>query len=249
MEYRIVTGLDVDNIRDLQMDVIFKGWPEFMFHDPYVAKYWDEILHRFPAFQFVMLEKDTDKIIAIANSMPLIWTDNLQNLPEAGLDWALEHCHTRIDAASQHNTQCAFQIVIAKEFLGSGVSYKMVEHMIQIGKANGMKRLIAPVRPNLKHHYPLIPIDNYIHWKNDNGLPFDNWLRVHARLGGEIVKVCHQSMIIEDTVDKWEKWTGLKFPESGEYVIPGALVPIKIDRDKNTGTYLEPNVWTVHEIE
>jgi hypothetical protein len=248
MEYHIVTGLDVDNIRDIQRDIILNGWPEFMFHDPYVDKYWDEIMNRFQAFQFVMLEKDSDRVMAIGNSMPLIWDDYIGRLPEGGLDWALEHCHTHIDSAKQHITQCAFQIVIAKEFLGAGVSYIMVEQMIRIGKKNGMKRLIAPVRPNLKNLYPLIPIDNYINWKNDNGYPFDNWLRVHTKLGGEIVKVCHQSMIIEDTVDKWEKWTGLKFPESGQYVIPGALVPMEIDRKKNKGTYLEPNVWTVHDI-
>ena len=29
------------------------------------------------------------------------------------------------------------------------------------------------------------------------------------------------------------------------YVVRGALAPIKIDRERNEGTYVEPNVWMV----
>ena len=43
-------------------------------------------------------------------------------------------------------------------------------------------------------------------------------------------------------------WTGLKFPESGDYVVPEALVPIQIDRAMNVGRYIEPNVWVHHPI-
>jgi hypothetical protein len=35
-------------------------------------------------------------------------------------------------------------------------------------------------------------------------------------------------------------------PESGTYVVPGALVPIEIDRERDEGVYVEPNVWMVH---
>jgi hypothetical protein len=38
----------------------------------------------------------------------------------------------------------------------------------------------------------------------------------------------------------------MAFPESGAYVVPGALVPIEIDRECDEGLYLEPNVWMVH---
>ena len=44
----------------------------------------------------------------------------------------------------------------------------------------------------------------------------------------------------------WEQWTEMAFPESGTYVVPGALVPVEIDRDRDAGLYVEPNVWMVH---
>lgn len=38
----------------------------------------------------------------------------------------------------------------------------------------------------------------------------------------------------------------MRFPESGDYVVEGALVPVEIDRERSLGTYVEPNVWMVH---
>ena len=36
------------------------------------------------------------------------------------------------------------------------------------------------------------------------------------------------------------------FPETGTYVVPGALVPVEIDRERDEGVYVEPNVWMHH---
>ena len=55
-------------------------------------------------------------------------------------------------------------------------------------------------------------------------------------------------MVITGTVDEWESWTGLRLPDSGEYVIPGALQPVRIDRDRNEGRYEDPNVWMEHGV-
>jgi hypothetical protein len=40
----------------------------------------------------------------------------------------------------------------------------------------------------------------------------------------------------------------MRFPESGDYVVPGALAPVHIDRDRDEGVYVEANVWMRHEI-
>ena len=120
--------------------------------------------------------------------------------------------------------------------------------MAGIGKAKGFKSLIAPVRPNQKSSYPLIKIDDYITWKTEDGLPFDAWLRVHARIGGRIIKACHEAMIIRGSRADWESWTRMKFPQSGEYFIPGALNPIEMNVEKDEGIYVEPNVWVVHTL-
>ena len=120
--------------------------------------------------------------------------------------------------------------------------------MRTIGESNGFKYLVAPVRPNEKSKYPLISIDDYITWKTNDGLPFDAWLRVHARMGAKLIRPCHKAMTIRGTHAEWEACIGMKFPQSGKYVIPGALNPIEMDVEKDQGIYIEPNVWMVHEI-
>ena len=85
-------------------------------------------------------------------------------------------------------------------------------------------------------------------WQQDDGAPFDPWLRAHWRSGGEILKVAYPSMQVEGSVDQWEEWTGMKFPESGDYIVQGALVPVQIDRERSIGRYIEPNIWVHHPL-
>jgi hypothetical protein len=120
--------------------------------------------------------------------------------------------------------------------------------MRAVTKAKGLQALIIPVRASDKNKYPLISLDDYITWTNEQGLPFDGWLRVHARVGGKVIKVCHESKIIRGSRAEWERWTQMKFPQSGRYIIPGALVPVVMNVEKDEGLYIEPNVWILHEV-
>jgi hypothetical protein len=67
-------------------------------------------------------------------------------------------------------------------------------------------------------------------------------------MGAEILRVAPRAMVVTDTVARWEEWTGLRFLETGTYVVPGAFQPIKIDVRRNTGRYEEANVWMRHPV-
>jgi hypothetical protein len=121
--------------------------------------------------------------------------------------------------------------------------------MRQLARDHGLTRFVAPVRPTMKTRYPLTPMERYVRWRRPDGLPFDPWIRVHTRLGAELIEVCERSMVIRSTVDAWESWTTMEFPDSGSYVVDGALVPIAIDREADRGEYVEPNVWMRHRVE
>ena len=69
---------------------------------------------------------------------------------------------------------------------------------------------------------------------------------VNERLGAVILKVEPRTMVNVGTIAQWEAWTGLAFPDSGPYIVPGALQPVRIDRDKDEGRYEDPNVWMRH---
>jgi hypothetical protein len=40
----------------------------------------------------------------------------------------------------------------------------------------------------------------------------------------------------------------MKLPESGEYVVEGALCPVVIDRENDLGIYTEPNLWISYKL-
>ena len=55
-------------------------------------------------------------------------------------------------------------------------------------------------------------------------------------------------MTIRGIVANWESWTGLVFPETGRYVVDGALELVSIDREADAGIYIEPSVWMLHRL-
>jgi len=223
------------------------AWPEFMLHDPIASKYFWRLYDTFPAYQTVLLD-ERGELVAMGNSIPVTWDGTLEGLPDEGWDAILERGVTNFRNGVAPNCVSAIQAVVAPEHMGQGISKQIIRAMRSLVRQQGFKSLIAPVRPNLKHAYPLTPMERYIQWKRTDGSAFDPWLRTHIRLGGRILKVCPRSMTLTAPVAAWEGWTDMRFPDSGTYFVPGALSPMTIDREADKGTYVEPNVWVLHEI-
>lgn len=246
--FEIISPNDLEDYRVRAGDIADVSWPEFMLQDPVANENWHELFDHFNDYQFALLDTESNRMAAMANSLPFYWDQRLDDLPEAGWDWVFLKAVEDHRNAVAPNIQSAIQINIHPDYQNQGLSARMVQAMVHIGRSKGFKHLVAPVRPNQKSTYPLTSIDDYITWNTDEGLPFDAWLRVHVRLGGRIIKPCHEAMTIPGTRAEWESWTGLKFPQSGEYVVPGALNPIEISVEKDKGIYVEPNVWMVHDL-
>jgi hypothetical protein len=120
--------------------------------------------------------------------------------------------------------------------------------MRSLAQRHGLAALIAPVRPNWKERYPLMPIEQYARWRRPDGLLFDPWMRIHERLGARVLRPEPRSVQISGTVAEWEGWTQMAFPQSGAYWFPGGLSTLAIDHDVELGTYWEPNVWMHHTL-
>jgi hypothetical protein len=60
--------------------------------------------------------------------------------------------------------------------------------------------------------------------------------------------VLPKAITVDATIARWEAWTGMLFAASGSYEVPGALVPVRIDREAGRGRYEEPNVWMLHKV-
>ena len=220
------------------------AWPAFRYHDPVLNRLFGRVIEELPELQFYAWDDEREQVVGVGNAMPATWDGDPASLPDGGIDAVVEA--GLADGAPAPSVLCALQILIDPGHRGQGLSGRMIERMAEIGHDRGLETLIAPVRPTLKHAYPLAPIERYITWRRPDGTHLDPWLRTHERAGAEIVKVAPESMRILGSVAEWEEWTGMAFPESGTYVVPGALVPVEVDLERDEGLYVEPNVWMVH---
>jgi hypothetical protein len=219
-------------------------WPEYNRHGDVLNVYWGRMIDEFADFQFVLYDADGDELLAQGHSLPLRWDGTVQGLPR-GIDGAMPRA---FEPGVTPNALCAMAIEIRPGRQGGGLSVRMLEAMAAIGREHGLGDLIAPVRPSLKERYPLAPIERYAGWTRADGLPFDPWLRVHARMGADVLRPEPQSLRVTGTVGEWEAWTEMAFPESGEYVFPHGLAPLAVDREADLGAYWEPNVWMRHRL-
>ena len=222
-------------------------WPEFMLQDSAADKYWHLLDEVFLDFQLV-LHDAAGEIVATNSSAPLAWDGTDDGLP-GGWDRQFEQTARDLERGAPVNTLGALQIVVDPPRRGAGLAGLMVQAMRANARAHGFDRLIACVRPTEKARYPLTPVERYAFWTRPDGEPFDAWVRLHVRLGGRIVRGSPQAMTIRGSVADWERWTGMAFPDSGDYILPFAAAPLHIDRDRDEGTYHDPNIWVVHRTD
>jgi hypothetical protein len=216
--------------------------PEYNNHGDVLNAYWPRLTEELPDFQFTLVDDDDD-IVARGRSIPVRWNGTIEDLP-AGIDGAI----ARGFEEDQPNTLCALVIVVPRDRQSAGFSSVALRAMAAIARRNALRSLIAPVRPSAKERYPLVAIERYAAWRRADGLLFDPWMRVHERLGANVLRAEPESLRITGTVEEWETWTEMRFPEDGDYWFPRGLATVSIDHAADRGSYWEPNVWMHHPL-
>lgn len=121
--------------------------------------------------------------------------------------------------------------------------------MRDAAEARGFAEVVAPVRPSAKHLEPETPMGEYaFRVREQDGLPYDPWLRVHVRAGATVERVAPVSMTISGSLEEWREWTGLPFDAAGDVLVPGALAPVRCEPERDHAVYVEPNVWVRHRV-
>ncbi|MBD2813244.1 transferase [Xenorhabdus sp. Flor] len=248
----IQSAKEREDFREETNDIISANWPEFMDYDAVAWQYWD-ILYEpdFSHFQkcAILKQGQQERLIGLLNSIPFPWEQpSLNQLPDDGWD-AILRSGAEAKGKKQANMLSALSVTVDPEFRGHNVPALLINGVKQTAREAGLQGMVVPVRPSLKSCYPLQDFVEYCNWKNEKGEPFDPWVRTHWRLGAKIIKPALRSMNIYGTVEKWQEWTGMKFPQSGEYIIPGGLVPLVVDTEKQTAHYIEPNLWMFHSLD
>jgi len=217
-------------------------WPEYNHHGNHSGRYFGALFPKHAERQILIVDDRVDEVVARGRTIPFRWEGSLEDLPR-GID------ATGLRAVDEEAPPTALSALAAEvltDYQGRGLSGVLIDAMAAVARRSGLRPLVAPVRPSLKDRYPLIPIDRYVRWRRGDGLPFDPWLRVHARRGGSILRPESESMEITRSISDWEGWVGMPFPDDGDYVFPGGLAPLTAN--EGVGHYWEPNVWVLHDL-
>jgi hypothetical protein len=241
----IVTVRERPDVWERAGDLDAGVWPEYNRHGNVLNRYWGRLDQEFADYQFVLYDEQADELLAQGHTVPFCWDGTPGGLPD-GIDGLIRDAFALQAQGGQADALAALAVEIPPSKQSRGLSQVMLNGMREIAGRHGLVELVAPVRPNWKERYPLTPIEQYAVWTTPEGLPFDPWMRVHARLGATIVKPEPRSLVISADIPSWESWTEMTFPETGDYVFPHGLSTLRIDRETNQGTYYEPNVWMRH---
>ena len=246
MDHSVFTISQRPGLEDQARQMGAQIWPEFMLHDPIADRYWERLFTEFPDFQIVVCDAE-NRVIATGNTVPFSWSGTTEELPH-GWDAVLEQGVFERERGVRPTDLSALLAIVATEYRGQGLSRTVLNAMRTIAAEHGLRSLLAPVRPTAKSRYPHVSMENYVQWTREDGELFDPWLRVHTSLGARLLGIAPHSMVISGEISDWREWTGMDFPRSGEYVVPGALQPVEIDLEKDLGIYEEPNVWMRHTL-
>jgi hypothetical protein len=245
-ELSLVTAAERPELVEAMVELGASPWPAFLDHDAVVEALWGLLYELAPDYQFALVEEGS--LAVVGNCVPIRWDSDPATLPERGIDAVLEDGIAALRAGASPTAASALMIVVSPAWLGRGIGGDAIRAMGRVVARHGLADLVAPVRPTDKHRYPLTPIERYIGWRRADGLPFDPWIRLHERVGGEILRPAAAAMRVTGSVADWEGWTGMALPETGAYVVPGALVPVEIDRERDCGDYREPACWVRHRL-
>ena len=246
--YNLVTSEKREYFFQEVNEILRKSYPRFLIEDFVISEPWNQLCSVYPEFQFGLVEVESKKMVAQGSCLPLPWHQSLDELPNTGCDWALMTC---LDAQSNKiipTILSAASIAIVPEWQGKGLSQMLLDYMQELARYHQYTTLILAARPTLKHLYPLTPIERYISWQNETGFAFDPWLRANLKRGAKLLGICDRSTVMNDTIPNWERLSNMRFPETGSYIIQGAIAPLEIDCESDRGTYIEPNVWLSYTI-
>ncbi|EML0364097.1 GNAT family N-acetyltransferase [Providencia rettgeri] len=227
-----------------------KLWPQFMSQSSVCDEYWERLDEEpYSHFQFIATvnENSLERVVGIIRSVPFLWPyGDFSKLAEMGWDAIFNFAMENQQGGEPYIS--ALSVTVDPQYRGQQIPALLINALKTAAQSHGAKSVIVPVRPTLKHRYPLQDFDEYCGWKNEQGEPFDPWIRTHWRLGATVLQPVHRSMVITGSIADWQSWTDMKYPQSGQYIISGALVPVTADVLRQQVEYIEPNLWMLHSL-
>jgi len=238
--YAVKTRADSADLKKAAMAIEQSAWNALGFLNFTRAhfEFYEHLLDKYADHQICLVDRETGYPVAVGTCAPFYRPST--ELPDEGWDWVVESAGRN---GRSPNTLGGLGISVPQVHRSKGLARRVIRAMRDLAVERGYDNVVIPVRPTAKARHPHVPMEDYISWRDENGRPYDPWLRSHISAGGEVRGPCARSMVVEEPLAFWEAWTGQRFEKSGAYAVDGALAPLEVDVEEQVGRYQEPNVW------
>jgi hypothetical protein len=131
-------------------------WPEYNLHGDVLNQWWGLLDVELPELQFVLHDDETDMVVAEGHTGAFAWDGDDATLPP-GIDPALETIFRERRAGAAVNTLCALAAESPRGGRRRGLAVEILGAMRMLAERQGLRHLVAPVRPSWKERYPVTP--------------------------------------------------------------------------------------------
>ena len=181
----MVTYVDRPDLDDRWADTVGPAWPEFLTHDATVNEFLSHLYEIAPEHQFFVVERDSDAVVCVGNSVPFRWDGDPASLPD-GIDGVLPLAVAQHGAGVVPNTLCAVQAVVVSRLPGAGSRAGPVAGDGGCGATSWLRRPRRARSPLLEASLPVDP-DGSIRDVVSTGRPSVRPMVPRARSGGGVV--------------------------------------------------------------
>ncbi len=217
------------------------SFPAFLNEEPTWQRTQNDILTVFDKYHFFVLDEKTNKAAAVSVSVPLAWDGEPGSLP--GYNELLELCLKQNQEGQKPTALVGILGAVSPDFRGQGVTELFNKCSAQILERHGIDSYLSPVRPSIKQLYPNYSMEEFLSWRTPEGGLVDPWLNHFVKMGATNLGVAHDAITLSAPIQQWAEWTGMQFPVTGDYVIPGGHRMLRVNTETGTAEYGEDHLW------
>jgi hypothetical protein len=134
-------------------------WPEYNLHGNDSGTYFGALFPQYAYLQILFFDRETEQVVARGRTIPFRWDGSLEGLPKE-----IDALGLRAIESPQAPTALSAAAEEAIDRQGLGLSRAVLQAMAALARQADLSALVAPVRPDWKDRYPLIPIERYAYW-------------------------------------------------------------------------------------
>jgi hypothetical protein len=218
-----------------------ESFPKYLNEEPIWLKVQEDIFANFSAYHLFLIDAETNDTVGVSINVPLCWNGLPEDLPT--YNGLLTRCLDEHQAGRKPTALCAILGAVSPSYRSKGVFKRVFAETTELLKKHDIRHFLSPVRPSNKQLYPNFDIADFLSWRSPDGQLIDPWLNSFEQQGAKFLGIARDAITVNAPVEQWTKWTGMQFPVSGDFVIPGGHRMLKVDRASGVARYAEDHVW------